>query len=821
MTFFVTSKLRRAHPESPFAPLLLVLMFTLNVCVAEVAAQTRPRSSASSRRAGGSRVGAGDLILVRILAAEDTRRWTPDVARLLDAPAATTRARAALAAGRIGDPLAVSALIARLRTDADERVRSMAAFALGEIESADAAAALIETLNSNAAPSIRSRAVEALGKTAAAMPDPEQIRRDGIGDAILRSLDRAARGTRPTARPDRNVNRKGIASSRPDDDFVLAALTAVLRARPAAALASVRAFLLSPNADVRATALNTLARLRTQDANDAARPLLADSDSVVRANAARVLGAGKDRASLATLAARAAGDADARVRVSAIRALAAIDDKSSGVALRERFSILARQTRTAPPNSPPNAAQVAASSETFTPPAEQSELLEIAAALGTLLSNSDDAAVMNDLRRLRDSLGARAPEVEIALARISPAGYVRDEHVIRVTESPARASWHQAAAVAEALSEVARHTSGAITSGGNAAVVVRADASIRLRQMLDAGALHESARPAVLRSLALFDPPDLLTTLVSQLKIADVYTRAAAAELLGDRAARERDPARTATAQAASTAQANDAAGGNAENNAITSALILALTPALADAEPDAALAILVALARHPSRRATGVIESALSAPDPLVRRRAAALLRARSGGAEVATRTDTSATQFTAADYTRAIARRTKRVHAEVTIDRGAFAIELLPSDAPLTVDNFVRLAARNYFDGQEFHRVVPNFVAQTGDPRGDGNGGPGYTIRCEINTVPYLRGSVGMALSGKDTGGSQWFATHSPQPHLDGGYTVFGRVVEGMEIVDSITRGDRIRRIRIIETSRPAPARGRRFAARSGARR
>jgi len=80
-----------------------------------------------------------------------------------------------------------------------------------------------------------------------------------------------------------------------------------------------------------------------------------------------------------------------------------------------------------------------------------------------------------------------------------------------------------------------------------------------------------------------------------------------------------------------------------------------------------------------------------------------------------------------------------------------------------------------RNYFNGITIHRVVPNFVIQDGDPRGDGNGGPGYQIRCEINEVPYERGAVGMALSGKDTGGSQWFVTHSPQPSLDGGYTVF----------------------------------------------
>ena len=124
-----------------------------------------------------------------------------------------------------------------------------------------------------------------------------------------------------------------------------------------------------------------------------------------------------------------------------------------------------------------------------------------------------------------------------------------------------------------------------------------------------------------------------------------------------------------------------------------------------------------------------------------------------------------------------------------------------LLADEAPLTVDNFVMLARKGFFNGQFIPRVVPNFVIQAGDPRGDQNGGPGYQIRCEINEVTFERGALGMALSGKDTGGSQWFVTHSPQPHLDGGYTVFGRVVSGMEAVDNIVRGDVIRFVSIAE--------------------
>lgn len=137
-------------------------------------------------------------------------------------------------------------------------------------------------------------------------------------------------------------------------------------------------------------------------------------------------------------------------------------------------------------------------------------------------------------------------------------------------------------------------------------------------------------------------------------------------------------------------------------------------------------------------------------------------------------------------------------RPRAVIETNRGRIEVELFADDAPLTVRNFLRLAERGFFDGQEWPRVVPNFVIQGGDPRGDTSGGPGYSIRDEINRQPYLRGTLGMALSGPDTGGSQWFITHSPQPHLDGTYTVFGRVTRGMEAVDDILPGDRIIRIR-----------------------
>ena len=137
------------------------------------------------------------------------------------------------------------------------------------------------------------------------------------------------------------------------------------------------------------------------------------------------------------------------------------------------------------------------------------------------------------------------------------------------------------------------------------------------------------------------------------------------------------------------------------------------------------------------------------------------------------------------------------KTLNATILTVRGPIRLELFGTDAPITVWNFLSLARSGYYRNTRFHRVVPNFVAQDGDPRDDGNGGPGYAIRDEMNRNRYERGAVGMALSGPDTGGSQYFITHSPQPHLDGHYTVFGRVIRGFDVLDRIVQGDQIMKV------------------------
>ncbi len=125
---------------------------------------------------------------------------------------------------------------------------------------------------------------------------------------------------------------------------------------------------------------------------------------------------------------------------------------------------------------------------------------------------------------------------------------------------------------------------------------------------------------------------------------------------------------------------------------------------------------------------------------------------------------------------------------------NQGTIELELYPEHAPITVNNFVFLTRNGYYDGVSFHRVISNFVIQGGDPTGTGRGGPGYKFADEVygNPLKHKTGVISMANAGPNTNGSQFFITHSPQPHLDGKHTVFGKVVNGMDVVNAIAQGD-----------------------------
>jgi len=734
-------------------------------------------TTATAQRASAARIPANTLL--RIIRAEDQRSLNEDLKALLFDKDVRVRKRAVLAAGRIGDERAVPVLAQVLKNDGDTDVRQMAAFAIGEVESPAGADALLAVLTDKQAPGeIRARAVEGLGKIAAALPETEKERQRVCGEAILEAL-RFEAGRR----------------SMPDRLMILLGLTATLRAKPDGAGAVLTQFLGYADPRIVADALNAMARLRLKDGAEQVRPLLGHGDPMVRANAARVIGGAEDKGAFDAVLDRAIHDSDARVRVSAIRALAALKDQRAAEPLVNRGQSLL---------APLNHAKIGGRQSL----AEKNELLEIAASVGRLLQQSNNDPAISFLRQLRAATSLTAPEVESAFARVAPSIYLQERPFPGILaeppiREPATDTWQQESALAQGLREVANFKSESAETiplaRERAEELAKAMGCFEVSSLTGECSTSILSEPDMLRAYAAFKPPDLATILRGEFQLItaakkgrprgiysvrserprggyqvpnDVVTRAAAAELLGELPA----------------------------DSEIAKTLIEALPIAFQDELNDAVLSILGALGKQKTPAANDAIKTALNSPDRLVRRRAVALLKANGAG-DFSDRIGPVNTRNTEADYRRAIARIGKQVRATLWTSKGAFTIEFLPEDAPLTVDNFVQLARKGYFNGVTFHRVVPNFVIQGGDPRGDGNGGPGYSIRCEVNETQYDRAAVGMALSGKDTGGSQWFVTHSPQPHLDGGYTVFGRIISGMDVVDRIARGDIIRRVTIAE--------------------
>ena len=139
------------------------------------------------------------------------------------------------------------------------------------------------------------------------------------------------------------------------------------------------------------------------------------------------------------------------------------------------------------------------------------------------------------------------------------------------------------------------------------------------------------------------------------------------------------------------------------------------------------------------------------------------------------------------------------KQYTATIETEKGNIVLELFASDVPVTVNNFVFLAGEGFYDGTTFHRVIPDFMAQGGDPTGTGTGGPGYTFADEFTKHTHTTGALSMANAGPNTNGSQFFITYAPQSHLDGKHSVFGQIVNGMDILKTIKNGDALLRITI----------------------
>ena len=278
-------------------------------------------------------------------------------------------------------------------------------------------------------------------------------------------------------------------------------------------------------------------------------------------------------------------------------------------------------------------------------------------------------------------------------------------------------------------------------------------------------------RGPALTALGHIDSPDLTKRLFDALDAPDFTVRATAAGLIG-----EKKPADGVTR------------------------LTAAYTRSASDATYTARVAILRALAKYNSDASKAVVRRGLSDPDWPVRLAAAELLRGLGDASATPTRPAPLRQPETFFESDVLLHPRYSP-HAIIETKYGAIELELDVVDAPVTTQAFLELARAGFYNGIKAHRVIPNFVVQAGDPRGDGEGGPGYSLRDELSPQPYLRGTVGMALDGRDTGGSQFFIALSPQPHLDGKYTVFGRVVKGAEILDRIAPWDVIDGVRILD--------------------
>ena len=370
-------------------------------------------------------------------------------------------------------------------------------------------------------------------------------------------------------------------------------------------------------------------------------------------------------------------------------------------------------------------------------------VLEVVTAAGTLKA-------ADTLPIIQDSLTDPWPALRIAALRAAAA--IDQESFVLVLASLDRdPDWRVRAALGDVL-----------------ATLTPAVAIPRLRSMLP----DEDKRvlPSLVRALVRVHAPEAASLVLTHLADPDFAVRAAMAALVG-----ELKPA------------------GGAD------ALRQAYHAGRADSAFDARAAALSALTAFGAAEATATLKEALADPSWPIRLQASAqLTRFEPGGDYRLAIRPVPSGPIAAYDSPQLV---TPEFSPHVFIDtaKGTIEFELAVLDAPQTTSNFMALARRGFFNGLPLHRVVPNFVVQDGDPRGDGEGGPGYTIRDELNERPYLRGTVGMALSGPDTGGSQFFITHSPQPHLDAKYTVFGQVVKGMEVVDRLQQGDTIQRVRV----------------------
>ena len=362
----------------------------------------------------------------------------------------------------------------------------------------------------------------------------------------------------------------------------------------------------------------------------------------------------------------------------------------------------------------------------------------------------------------------------------------------------------------EALIQALMDPSAAVRATAIVALARRAGRGVEpfARSLLDDG--NRYVRAAAIRAFGVGDVRERLEWLVrgplvdpSPLRREAAVAAIAAlrdergARALVDRLARERDFAVAATLVDSLAAWP----GLDATLRARAESLMVAGFPERS-ARTDVAvrLAMLRAFARWRTPAAAPLARESLTHADWRIRRAARAWFVATGHSPPEVPDDRAIRRAYVDASRRRVLAPPSGTRHVVVSTRRGEFEIELFGDDAPQTVHQFVELARRGFYDGLAFNRVVADFVVQGGDPRGDLWGDAGYTIRSEFNPRRYERGTVGIAHDGKDTGGCQFFICLSPQPHLDGRYTAFGRVVRGMDVVDRLDLDDTMR-IRVVD--------------------
>jgi|CXWL01.1.fsa_nt_gi cyclophilin family peptidyl-prolyl cis-trans isomerase/HEAT repeat protein len=662
--------------------------------------------SLSCSTGGGIKPGAfrselsGSEILARILVLEDSRSLgAGTIQGDLQHRDAGIRRRAAIAAGRIGDVLAVPRLIEKLRDEVAE-VRRAAALALGLIGSPEAVAALTASL-ADADALTRGRAAEALSRIGQASSGPD------IAQAFRRALPQTPSGV---------LRIRGDNPGRADDPWVELRLHlfALARLKDAASLA------------------NAVIGSETSPFVDWWAGVWA---------AARV---GDPRLTPVLLA--GAGAEDAAIRALAVKGLGALKDPAHIGVIRKLA--------------------------TDREPAVVREALRAAARVGGL-----EAAAVAALHLDSPNLVLKR-EALLALAALPPVSKYRVQVIENVGHTD---PWVRSAAW-PALIKIDAEDVGIVLS------TIGPDSDWQVRQAV-AQALGENlGERAASHLLAMLDDADprVVPAVLSALASARGEN---AAPTLRDHVAHTDMGIRAAAVEGLSSLQALG-------KGSYTQAFARAFDASIGDDDLEVRITVVDAVAKDRSEESRTLLRRiAGSDPSRVVRQKALSALGEGVAPPEETGLRLADARRLTAVYEPEAGALFSPRVL--ISTRHGVIELALDVVEAPLTSMSFVRLAQAGFYNGLTFHRVIPGFVAQGGDPRGDGYGGPGFTLRCEYSGRPFGRGALGMATAGKDTAGSQFFIALEAQPHLDSNYTQFGQVLSGMDVVEKIRPGDVILRI------------------------